>query len=338
MNAGFLEIYDKYLELKQPNITEGSFQTLKKLKVKIEKYEVLKKKRIFLADMTLEWFQLFSKAMVNGRIAKCTNGTLRLYMNCINSFLKHCHIFGYKVNQDNIKFREFMKLYKRPKFDRPILLDEELADIWNYKSYKTKSGKEIPLTKYKTYIRDLFIFQCQIGIRWSDISRLKRNDIVLHKGKYYINNFTTKKTKSNIFVQLNELAMKVIRMYCKRFDKMSPKNCIFKNVENCSNATHTLKWIAQKVNLDRVVEIQKGKLDKVKIFKKKIYQIISTHKARAKFATDWIINGKSIYKLKIILGHASVKTTERYIRTLPGWIPDGVETELNQQTKLLFNL
>lgn len=338
MHASFLEIYEKYLTFKKPNITEGSFETLKKLKGKIEKYELFKKRKLFLSDMTLEWFQAFVKNMVNGRIAKCTNGTLQLYISSINSFLSHCKIFGYTVNNDYIKFREFMKLYKRPKFDRPILLDEELAMLWNYKSFFRKNGKEILLTPHKQMIRDLFVFQCQIGIRWSDISRLKRGDILLHNGKYYINNFTTKKTKTNISVQLNELAMIVIRRYCKRFDKMSPKSFIFKEVEACSNATHILKWIAEKASLNRVIEIQKGKLDKVKKFRKKIYQIISTHKARAKFATDWIVLGKDIYKLKIILGHASVKTTERYIRTLPGWIPDGIETEMNTQTKSLFNI
>lgn len=196
MNAGFLEIYQKYLDFKQPNITKGSFETLLKLKVKIEKYQKLKKRKLFLSDMTLEWFQSFTKYMVNGKIAKCTNGTLQLYISCINSFLGHCQIFGYSVNMDYVKFREFMKLYKRPKFDRPILLDEELATIWNYKSFFRKNGKEVFLTDHKKKIRDLFVFQCQIGIRWSDISRLKRGDIVLHKGKYYINNFTTQKNKN----------------------------------------------------------------------------------------------------------------------------------------------
>lgn len=132
--------------------------------------------------------------------------------------------------------------------------------------------------------------------------------------------------------------MIVIKRYCKRFDKMSSRSFIFKNVEACSNATHILKWIAEKSKLTRVIEIQKGRLEKVKKYKKKVFEIISTHKARAKFATDWIIQGKDIYKLKIILGHASVKTTERYIRTLPGWIPDGIETELDNVRREMFQL
>lgn len=338
MHAGFLEIYDKYLDFKKSKITEGSFKSLKKLRGKIEKLELIKKRKLYLSDMTLDWFQKFVKLMSNGRLGKCTNSTLRHYVTLINGFLSHCQIFGYKVNMDYIKFREFMKLYKPPKFDRPVLLDEELAALWNFESYLLKNGKRSFLTLYKQKVRDLFVFQTQVGFRWGDVGRLKKGDIIEKNGKYYINNFTTQKRKSNVSVQLNQLAMRIIRMYCKRFDVLSNKSYIFKDVPDCSNATHQLKWIAKKANLDRKVEVQIGRLEKVKKLKKTIYQVISTHIARSKFATDWIMAGKDVYKLKTILGHASVKTTERYIRTLPGWIPNGIETEMSQETKSLFNL
>lgn len=338
MNAKFIEIYEKYLDFKRGKITEGSYSSLEKLRDKIEKYEKAKRKPLYLSNMTLEWFEHFIVGMTNGKYGKCTNQTLKLYINLINSFLKHCEVFGYKVNKDYIKFKEYMKSYKVPKFDRPFLLDEELATLWKYEGFYRINGKFVPITPDKQKVRDLFVFQCQVGLRWSDIARLRKGDIVQRRGQYYISNFLTQKTKKRISVQLNQLAMIVIRRHCKRFDQLADKTFIFKGVSLCSNATHTLKWVAEKSKLDRLVEIQKGKLEKIKIKKKRIHEVIATHFARSKFATDWIIAGKDIYLLKIILGHSSIKTTERYIRTLIGWIPEGVETNMKQDTLELYGL
>jgi len=338
MNASYIEVYNKYLEFKKPNISEGSFKTLEKLRDKIKKYEQAKKKVLHLSDMTVEWFQHFIKGLTNGKYGKCTNGTLKLYVICINGFLNHCEVFGYMVNRDYIKFKEYMKAYKVPKFNRPIITDEELANLWKHKGYHRLNDVFVPLTNYNEKVRDLFVFQTQVGFRWGDISRLTRGDIITNNGKYYVNNFNTEKRKVNVSVQLNDLAMLIIRKYSKRFDKLSAKTVVFKDVPDCSNANHKLKWVAKKAGIARKVEVQKGRLDKVKKVKLPLSKVISTHIARAKFATDWIVAGKDIYKLKIILGHASIKTTERYIRTLPGWLPDGIDTDMNESQKLLFEL
>lgn len=338
MNATFQEIYKKFLQYKKPHIEDGSYHTLIKLRDKIEMYEKKQKKVLLLSDMNLDFFNHFIKGMAKGRYGKCTNRTLKVYIGVINGFLTQCTIFGYSVNSDYIKFREQLKRLKIPKSDRPVLQDDELVELWNFKGFTNKSGKFIPLTNSKRKVRDLFVFQTQVGLRWSDIGRLKRRNIYRKNGKWYIHNFNTKKTGQNVSVQLNQLAMKVVLMYCPKFETMPLNQPIFRGVSDVSNATHTLKWIAIKCKLDRKVIVQKGKLDKVIVQKKTIAQLVATHMARYKFATDWIMQGKDIYLLKIILGHSSIKTTERYIRLLTEWIPNGLETELNQSTLELYGI
>lgn len=338
MNATFQELYKKYLKYKKPTLEIGSYQSLLKLKTKIEKYEAKQKKILLLSDMNLNWFSQFVKGLSNGKYGKCTNGTIKHYIILINGFLHQCTIFGYSVNKDYIKFREYAKSIKLPVYDKPILLDEELAELWKFDGFENKSGKFIPITPYKAKVRDLFILQCQVGLRWGDISRLKRQDLICKNGKWYIINFTTQKRKTKVSVQLNSLALKIVFRYCPKMESMPRNQPIFRNVADASNATHILKWIAAKCNLTRLILVKKGKLDKVIIAKKTMAALISTHMARSKFATNWILAGKDIYKLKIILGHSSVKTTERYIRTLPDWIPDGIDTELSEETARLFSL
>lgn len=338
MNATFQEIYKKFLTQKKPHIEPGSYHSLIKLRDKIEMYELKQKKTLLLSDMNLDFFNHFLKGMASGKYGKCTNRTLKLYITIINGFLYQCKIFGYSVNDDYIKFREDLKRLKIPKSDRPFLLDEELAVIWKFKGFLNKSKKFIPLTAAKKKVKDLFIFQTQVGLRWSDIARLKRKDLFQKGERWYILNFNTKKRDRNVSVQLNELAMKVILMYCPKFETMPANRPIFRGVSAVSNATHTLKWIAEKCKLNRKVIVQKGKLDKLIVKKKTIAELIATHMARYKFATDWILAGKDIYLLKIILGHASIKTTEKYVRMVEYWIPPGLETELDEEKAILFGV
>lgn len=329
MNAGFLEVYQKYLTFKKNTIEPGSYESLLKLRGKVIAYEKKQKRTLLLSEVTMDWFKHFTKGLSNGKYGKCTNSTIKLFVGLVNSFLKQCQIFGYTVNQDYIKFRELLKNYKIPKFDRPVLTDEELAAIWNYKGFYAKNGKFIKITSWKKKVRGLFVFQTQVGFRWSDIKRLKRKDIVERNGKFYVVNFTTKKSNTDVSVQLNQLALKIIFRYAPKFLTMPVNQPVFKKVETCSNATHVLKWISEKVNLKREVVIIKGKLKKIIKKVKYIYQVIATHIARRKFATDWMMAGKDIYLLKIVLGHSSIKTTEKYIQNLIGWIPKGLETTLN---------
>lgn len=338
MNATFQEIFTKYLKEKKPHIEPGSYHSLIKLRDKIEMYEQKQKKTLLLSDMNLDFFNHFVKGMATGKYGKCTNRTLKLYINIINGFLSQCTIFGYTVNDDYIKFRERLKRLKVPKSDRPFLLDEELAMIWKFKGFLNKSKKFIPLTAAKKKVKDLFIFQTQVGLRWSDIARLKRKDLFQKGGKWYILNFNTKKKERNVSVQLNQLALKVVLMYCPKFETMAANRPIFRSVSDVANATHTLKWIAEKCGLNRVVTVRKGKLDKVIVKKKTIAESIATHMARYKFATDWILAGKDIYLLKIILGHASIKTTEKYIRMVENWLPPGLETGLDETKLELFEV
>ena len=338
MNATFQELFKKYLEYKKPTIEDGSFQSLLKLRGKIENYELKRRKPLLLSDMSLDWFNHFTKGLANGKYGRCTNGTIKHYIILINGFLNQCTIFGYTVNSDYIKFREYFKSIKVPDYDKPILLDEELVSLWKFKGYTNKSEKFIPLTAYKKKVRDLFIFQCQVGLRWGDISRLKRQDLLHKNGRWYIINFTTQKRKAKVSVQLNQLALKIIFTYCPKMATMPKNKPIFRSVADCANATHILKWIANKCELYRKIVVKKGKLDKVIVKRKTMAALISTHMARSKFATEWIIAGRDIYTLKIILGHSSIKTTERYIRTLPDYVPEGIETDLDAEALELYGL
>lgn len=336
MTATFKELFTKYLNHKKPHLEKGSYHSLIKLRDKIQMYEKKQRKVLLISNMNLDFFNHFLKGMSNGKYGKCTNRTLKLYITIINGFLNQCQVHGYSVNQDYIKFREQLKRLKIPRSDRPFLLDEELIEIWKFKGFTNKSGRFIHLTNAKKKVRDLFVFQTQVGLRWSDIARLKRKHIFNKNRKWYILNFNTKKKCRNISVQLNKLAMKIIYMYCPKFETMPENRPVFISVSHVSNATHTLKWIASKCNLDRKVVTEKAKLKKLIVKKKSIAELLSTHMARYKFATDWMINNKDIYKLKIILGHSSIQTTEKYIRMLEEWIPDGIETEMDNETAKLF--
>ncbi len=342
MNANFSEVFEKYKELKKPQLKPGSYASLLKLQTKIDKYQS-KKGTLYLQNISLEWFVVFMKELTNGKLGRCTNKTLKLYGTLLCGFLKHAKMFGYSINNDFDQILRYYQNIKTPKNDKAILKDEELAALYKYKGYQLKNGAFIKITPAQQFGIHLFVFQSQIGFRWGYLARLQRRHLQKKGNNWYIVDFETQKRGKVVSVHLNDLAISILRVYRKAFEELSGKTYLFQGSKNCKlpscgNATHNLKVIGKRVGLLREVLIVQGTLDKVSKKYVPLYTVIATHTARRTFASNWIRDGRDIYKLSKILGHSSVSTTENYVKELKGYIPEDIDTELNTSQRALFLL
>jgi integrase/recombinase XerD len=185
----------------------------------------------------------------------------------------------------------FEQVLKREKFfweiPRPkkhlilpkVLGEQEIARLFN--ALTNKKHKAILFTAYSA------------GLRVSEAVRLKLSDIDSDRMQILVEKAKGKKDR---YVTLSPILLDVLRSYIKE-QKKRPKKYLFEGeLENEPYPSRT----AQKV-------FQRAKE------KAGIQKHVSFHSLRHSFATHLLEKGVDIRFIKDILGHFSIKTTERYL-------------------------
>lgn len=148
-------------------------------------------------------------------------------------------------------------------------------------------------TKRLTAIRDIFVFQCYIGLAYIDVKQLSYKDIKMEiDGSMWIMS-KRQKTKSSTNIPLLKNAIEIMKKYkddpiCKEYNLVLP-------VKSNQKMNEYLKEIAILCEID-------GDLN--------------THRARRTFgSTVTLKNGVPINVVKEMMGHHSVTQTEQYALT-----------------------
>lgn len=178
-----------------------------------------------------------------------------------------------------------------------------------YQFFKTTrgKGKHISLTEDELSIlermelvphlerqRDIFLFQCRLGLRISDLKKLKPSDI--QDGRLSF------KAKKGELTNLNLLQIHVPKKALIIWEKYGG-NLPFISEDKYRKY---LKEACKQAGFTELVDTSKGRMPK--------WQAVSTHTARRTCATNLFRRGVHIVKIQHLLGHAKSSTTEEYIR------------------------
>ena len=139
-------------------------------------------------------------------------------------------------------------------------------------------------------VRDLFVFQASIGCRYSDLSGIKPDWV--KDGVLYFRNVKGDRTHD---VKLSPVALSIWERYRGKLPVLSNQKY---------NAY--IKEAAKVVGLIDPVFVKGEMIPK--------YKLISTHTARRTFATILDEKGVSISLISKVIGHASVETTQGYLK------------------------
>ena len=137
-----------------------------------------------------------------------------------------------------------------------------------------------------------------LGLRWEDVD-LKRRRITLHRQKVHGKNATgpLKDNESRV-IPINDTLLEILRAWKLKGPRGSQ---VFRSRIGTMVDDHT-----PGKHLDAAFE----KLPKIR-------RITWYQATRHTFASHWVMDGRPIEKLKEILGHSSVTTTERYAHLRP---------------------
>jgi integrase len=230
----------------------------------------------------------------NGRKLSTVGFYLRNLRTIINSMsdiyenFKYVYPFGLKSY-----------IIPSPSNVKKALDDKDLSKIFTYNPTATES-------KYYNYWK--FMYLCN-GINPIDMFGLKYSNI---DGKYiYFSRQKTKKSnRSHVTIKIfiHPIANEIIASHGNKVNKDS---FIFPVFENEMKLVEKKRIISNMVkNINKHMRIICKKMG--------IVNDVTTYVARHSFATKSINNNMSLIDLKDSLGHASVKITEGYVKSLQG--------------------
>lgn len=198
--------------------------------------------------------------------------------------------------------------------ERKDLIDLQKTKICKLKSIKFKKTKceenqiylsdeeinrlfKLQLEGIEQQVRDLFLFQLEVGQRYSDINGLE----VEERGKDIV--IIQKKSRKRIDIRLTDTAFEIISRYDFHLPAIPNQKC-----------NKLLKEIAKKARITTKKEICETRGGEQYRYKAEAWQLIGTHTARRSFISNCLLDGIDGEIIKKQTGHSTNNAFTRYNR------------------------
>jgi integrase len=283
VRRSLVDCFNEYIEYsrtqRSPKTTDRYITCLNHLL----KFRTVKRYELTFDRINQQFYESFVSYMMQTH--KSLNNTIGNYIKTIKAFINFCIDRGYcPPNNEVSKFKVF-----REDGELIYLSEEELFKIINL---------ELRSEKLKV-VRDNFCFACFTGLRYSDISKLKPENI---KDDYL--EIKTEKTRDFLRIPLNQHAKALLL----KNNGMLPK--LFSN----QKMNDYLKDLGKLAEINESILIIKYRgMEKVEFLEPK-YNFISSHTARRTFVTLSLEKGMRPETVMSITGHKDYKTFKKYIK------------------------
>jgi integrase len=278
---GFADLYIETIDRK-PNTKKQLRQALRNLK----EYKQASKASLHLDSIDLDFYDGFVDFLLKKNYGKNTIGTViknvKVFMN---------EAVDRKLTQNlQFKNRRF-KTVEEPS-DSIYLTEKEIKKIYNLELAENPRIEKV---------RDLFVFGCYTGLRFSDFSGIGSGCISKDGLTAKIN---TIKTGETVVIPLGNLARSILIKY---------KNNLPQAISN-QKMNEYLKELGQLAGIDDsfVVTATRGGKRETEIFKK--WELITTHTPRRSFATNAYLQNVPTISIMKITGHRTEKSFLKYIK------------------------
>lgn len=200
--------------------------------------------------------------------------TINKKINSLITMLKYLSEELELITYPSIKFKKL----KEDNFQGKVITPEEINLIYNY------------LQKQSLKKQILFRLFLETGVRRTECTRIKIENINFENQTIFLQNLDTKSKKSRfLFLQddTNELLKEYIEVY-------KPKYFLFENNDHEQFSPSSITSIIDRIKKD---------LD---------LNNLSPHILRRSFATYMLDNGANIISVKELLGHSTLSQTQKY--------------------------
>jgi len=283
-NSGnqFFDYLKDFIEVQKSFKTHRTIQKYNTLLSHLTDFQHKKHYTLTFEKIDSRFYELFTAFCMN-ELNLLNNSTAK-YIKTLKTFLHWATERGFNKNLSFIKFKA-----KERDADIIYLTEKELYTLYNY----DLSSKPV-LDK----VRDAFCFCCNTGLRYSDFSRLTKDNV---KGDEI--NLVSEKTTDNLSIPLNNMALSILKKH----------NYSIPVISNQKTNEH-LKELGKLVGIKETVTLTQFKGVEEIQTKKPKYNFIGTHTARRTFVTLSLEKGMRPETVMSITGHKEYNTFKKYIK------------------------
>ncbi|SHG26297.1 tyrosine-type recombinase/integrase [Flagellimonas flava] len=289
ISSKFFEVYNLFLLSKETDFTEtaNSVSTINRYRYNkklLEEFEDYRKKKIHFNQINQSFYNSLIEFSI--KIKHHSANTLRRNVGLFKTFMYWAFDNNHTYKMDFQKF----KLPKAQDTDEVALSQEQIYDIFRF-----EIGKNQRLEK----VRDLFVFGCATGMRYSNYSKVRKVDVQ----NELIRVVDDKNKEKTLEIPLNDLSSYILRKYDYRLPKIS-------NQKFNDYLKELFKLMKYDWTVKKTMKIGRDIVETLSPF----YERVSSHTARRSFIT--IMKNEKIPD-KVIMsytGHRSLEVFNKYYK------------------------
>ena len=287
--SNFYEAFDDFVRVcgRQNDWTHSTFEKFAAVKNHLKNFRSELSFEFFNEEGLTEYVQYLRE------VREMRNSTIGKQLSFLKWFLRWSFKQGMHSNNAYDTFKPKLKDTQKKII---FLTWEELNRLREFKISPTKQALE--------RVRDVFLFQCFTGLRYSDVFNLRRSDI---KGDHI--EVTTVKTSDSLIIELNDHSRAILEKY---------KDVEFENDKALPVITNQkmndyLKELAELAEINEPVRqtYYKGNEQIDEVTPK--YALLGTHAGRRTFICNALALGIPPQVVMKWTGHSDYKAMKPYI-------------------------
>jgi len=272
----FLNYFDQYLELKRSRIAYGTYKNIKHTVSSLREFQKYNKVRI--SEKNLDQVMIAKYIRFQLEVKGYRDSTIQKHIKKLREFMKWAYP---EISINHIKYS------LRPVYD-PIFLTQEELEI-------LKSAVLHNHTMQK--VRDLFLFLCTTGMRFSDSQRFTKDWIQNGLIQYRMI-----KTGGRAYVPLRETTSKIVDLWGGKAPRISQQKF-----------NDYLKILFKRLEFTREVTCTHHVAGRLKEELFPLDEVISSHVGRKTYITQSLLNGIPIQDVMKTSGHSDYQSMKPYI-------------------------
>lgn len=282
-----IEFVDRYIKECELTRRKGTVKSYKTTFNYLKKYQSYTNRDLDFNSITLEFYNKFLIFLT--KEFNLSANTVGKHIKTIKIFLNEATERGHNQNLE----------YKKKKFK---VLKEESENIYlTVSDLKIIEDLKLDDKKRLDKVRDLFLIGCFTGLRFSDFTQIKKENIIQRKSMLQIR---TQKTGERVYIPLHRVVKSILKKYDYHLPKAYTNQVMNRYLKELMEIAGFNDMIEKSIT--KGGEIQKNTIPK--------YQMVTTHTARRSFATNLYLADVPTLSIMKITGHRTEKSFLKYIK------------------------
>ena len=281
-NQNFFSLFNLFIEQSGTTKKRNTIKRYRTALNFLKQFSMQKRVSVSFDIFNITFYERFVKFLIE-EIGQ-TNNTVGKYIQTLKTFLNYATENGFNRKLDFKKFKVM-----REDTEIVYLTEDELNRL---------AKLELRNNGRLERVRDLFMFGCYTGLRFSDIAELLPENI---KGDYIV--LQTQKTRSNNNVPISPMARQILKKY---------DNALPAVISNQKMNLYLKELCALAEINDSVIVIKHRGALRFDSTEPK-YKLIGTHTARRTFVTLSLEKGMRAETVMGITGHKTYQVFKKYI-------------------------